>query len=157
MCPPFSSLGLIIVSRHSQAALNILKNYKRSKTQLQDLSSKLINEIMFRPFSELFAGCPSQHVSSIRCQHCHSFFSDTAPVYLSDRLRVYSPSRQLHSSSDSRTLGIPQIKTKTFGHRSFSHAAPSVWSSLPREIRYIQSTTAFKTALKTHLFNFYLY
>ena len=74
---------------------------------------------------------------------CHSFFSDTAPVYLSDLLRVYSPSRQLRSSSDSRTLRFPHIKTRTFGHRSFSHAAPSVWNSLP--------------ALKTHLFKSYLY
>ena len=37
------------------------------------------------------------------------------------------------------------------GHRSFSYSAPSVWKSVPREIRHIQSTTAFKTALKTHL------
>ena len=69
---------------------------------------------------------------------CHSFFSDTAPVYLSD-LRVYSPSRQLRSSSDWRTLRIPHIKTKTFGHRSFSHTAPSVWNYLPRDIRHIFS------------------
>ena len=81
---------------------------------------------------------------------CHSFFSDTAPVYLSD-LRAYSPSRQLCSSSDSRTLRIPHIKSKTFGH------PPSVWNSLPREIRHTQSTTAFKTAPKTHLFKPYLY
>ena len=34
----------------SQAALNIfLKNYKRSKTQLQDSFLKLINQIMFHP------------------------------------------------------------------------------------------------------------
>ena len=87
---------------------------------------------------------------------CHSFFSDTAPVYLSDLLRVYFPSRQLRSLSDSRTLRIPHIKTKTFGHRSFSHTAPSVWNSLPHDIRHIQSVTAFKTALKTHLFKSYL-
>ena len=74
---------------------------------------------------------------------CHSFFSDTASVYLSDLLRVYSPSRQLRSSSDSRTLCIPHIKTKTFGNRSFSHAAPSVWNSLPHDIRHSQSVTAF--------------
>ena len=86
----------------------------------------------------------------------HSIFSNTAPFYLSDLLRVYSPSRQLRSFSDSRTLRIPHIKTKTFGHRSFSHAAPSVWNSLPHEIRHIQSATAFKTALKTHLFKSYL-
>ena len=88
---------------------------------------------------------------------CHSFFSDTAPVDLSDLLCIYSPSKQLRSSSASKTLCIPHIKTKTFGHSSFSHAAPSVWNSLPHEIRHIQSTTAFKTALKTHLFRFYLY
>ena len=46
---------------------------------------------------------------------------------------------------------------KTFGHRSFSYAAPSVWNSLPREIRHSQQSTAvFKTALKTHLFRSYL-
>ena len=49
---------------------------------------------------------------------CHSFFSDTAPVYLSDLPHVYSPSRQLHFSSDSRTPRIPHIKTRTFGLRS---------------------------------------
>ena len=48
------------------------------------------------------------------------------------------------------------IKTKMFGHRSFSHAAPSVWNSLPHEIRHIQSATALKTAWKTHLFKSYL-
>ena len=87
---------------------------------------------------------------------CHSFFSDTASFYLSDLLRVYSPSRQLRSSSDSRTLRIPHIKTKTFGHRSFSHAAPSVWNPLPHETRHIQSTTAIKAFLKIRLFKFYL-
>ena len=87
---------------------------------------------------------------------CHSFFSDTATVYLFDRLCVYSPSRQLHFSSDSRTQCIPHIKTKTIGDPSFSHATPSIWSSLPREIRHIQSTTALKTVLKSHLFKSYL-
>ena len=87
---------------------------------------------------------------------CHSFLSDIALVYLSDLLCVYSQSRQLRSSSDSRTLRILHIKTKTFGYCSFFHAAPSVWNSLPHEIRHIQSATAFKTALKTHLFRFYL-
>ena len=158
LCPPLSSLGLITVTCSSRTALNIfLKNYKRSKTQLQDSSSKLINKIMFHPFSELFTGCPFMHVSSISCQHSVTpLSSGTAPVYLSDLISVYSPSRQLCSSFDSRTLRIPHIKTKTFGHRSFSHAAPSVWNSLPHDIRHIRSVTSFKTALKTHLFKSYL-
>ena len=48
----------------------------------------------------------------------HFFFFDTEPVYLSDLLHVYSPSRQLRSSSDSRTLPIPHIKTK---HLDIAH------------------------------------
>ena len=48
---------------------------------------------------------------------CHSFFSDTAPVYLSALLHVHCPSRQTHSSSDSRTLSIPHGMTRTVGHR----------------------------------------
>ena len=48
-------------------------------------------------------------------------------------------------------------QSSDFGHRSFSHAASSVWNFLPREIRHIQSTTAFRIALKTHLFKSYLY
>ena len=80
-----SSLGLIIVTRSSQAALNIfLKNFKKSKTQLQDSSYKLINEIMFHPFSELFTGCPSKHVSSITisCQHSVTPFSLIQPLFI---------------------------------------------------------------------------
>ena len=87
---------------------------------------------------------------------CHSFSSDTAPVYLSYLLHVYFPSRQLISSSGSRTLRIPHMKTKPFGHHSFSYAASTVWNSLPCEIRHIHSTTTFKTALKTYMFKSYL-
>ena len=83
---------------------------------------------------------------------CHSFVSNTAPVHLPNLLRVYCPSRQLRSSSDSRTLRILYLTTKLFGHRSFCYAVPSVLNFLPRETRHTQSTTAFKTALQTHLF-----
>ena len=95
------------------------------------------------------------HIEYKQSTLCCFFFSDATPVYLSDLLRVYSPSRQFCSPSDSRTLRIPHLKTKTFGHRSFSYTTPSVWNSLPFEIRHIQPTTAFKTALKTHLFKSY--
>ena len=145
-------------SKHLLAVDIFLKNYKRSENQLPDSSAKLINEIMFHPSSELFTGCPSKHVSKYKLSTiCYSFLSDTASVYLSDLLCVYFLLRQLRSSSDSRALRIPHIKTKRFGHRSFSHATSSVWNSLPHEIRHIQSTTAFKTALKTHLLKLYIY
>ena len=68
---------------------------------------------------------------------CLSFFCNAAPVYLSDLFHVYCPSRQLRSSSDLKTIRIPHMKTKTFGHRSLSYAPPSVWNSLSCDIRHI--------------------
>ena len=86
---------------------------------------------------------------------CHSFFSDLSPRYLADLLSVYTPSRNLRSIADTRLLRVPRVRTKTFGHRSFSFAAPTIWNSLPFEIRHLKSTSSFKTALKTHLFQKY--
>ena len=44
----------------------------------------------------------------------------TSGIWLSTTtsIHVCPPSGQLYSSSDSRTLYIPHVKTKTFGHRS---------------------------------------
>ena len=84
---------------------------------------------------------------------CFSFFNNTAPSYISDLLTVYTPSRTLRSSSDSRLLSVPRTNSVTYGERSFSFAAPSLWNSLPRSIRYAQSVSSFKRSLKTHLFS----
>ena len=51
---------------------------------------------------------------------CHCFYIGLSPIYLSDLLSVYTPTRNLHSSSHNRMLCIPKLRTKTFGHRSFS-------------------------------------
>ena len=40
----------------------------------------------------------------------------------------------------------------TLGDRSLSAAAPSLWNSLPAELRDIQSLAVFKCKLKTYLF-----
>ena len=87
--------------------------------------------------------------------------SGTAPQYLSDLLQPYTPTRQLRSASDTRTFVTPppppppRVNTKTFGERSFSYAGPSVWNNLPQTPRHSDSTSSFKAALKTHLFNNY--
>ena len=124
---------------------------------MQDSSSKLINEIMFHPSLELFTGCPSKHASNRSCQHSVTPFSLIQPLFICLTFSM-SPLHRDKSAPllTARTLRIPQIKTKTFGHRTFYYAAPFVWNSLPREIRHIQSTTALKTAPKTHLFKSYL-
>ena len=83
---------------------------------------------------------------------CYNSFTESYPVYLSELLTVYRPSRQLRSISDTRTFRIPFTKTKTFGQRAFSFTGPTEWNSLPYDVRHSVSTSSFKQALKTHLF-----
>ena len=83
---------------------------------------------------------------------CYNSFTESYPVYLSELLTVYHPSRQLRSISDTRTFRIPFTKTKTFGQRAFSFTGPTPWNSLPYDVRHSASTSSFKQALKTHLF-----
>lgn len=79
--------------------------------------------------------------------------NETAPQYLKDLIH---PRRQTgygtRASEDTTALGDGPQCQKTLGDRSFSCAAPSVWNSLPRNIRDLTDISAFKTALKTHLF-----
>ena len=76
-----------------------------------------------------------------------------SPTYLSDLLQPYIPSRTLRSSSQS-LLQLPRrISSTSYGQRSFSHAAPSLWNSLPLHIRTADNVNTFKSLLKTHLFN----
>ena len=83
---------------------------------------------------------------------CFSSFCGTGPKYISDILQVYTPSRQLRSSTDTRLLRISSIRTKSFGQRSFCFQGPTVWNTLPTTVRHMSSTSSFKSALKTHLF-----
>ena len=86
---------------------------------------------------------------------CFSSISGTAPQYLSDLLQPYTPARQLQSVSDTQTFFTSCVNTKTFGERSSSYAGPSLWNNLPQTLHHSDSTSSFKAALKTHLFNNY--
>ena len=53
-------------------------------------------------------------------------------------------------SSSELLLGQPRTKTLvTLGDRSFELAAPTLWNSLPAEIRKASSVEVFKRMLKT--------
>ena len=87
---------------------------------------------------------------------CFHAINGVGPVYLSNLVHTYTPSRTLRSSSDTFTLCKPRVSTKTFGERSFFFAAPSIWNSLPLYIRSARTDSAFRSALKTHLFKEFL-
>jgi len=66
---------------------------------------------------------------------------------------VYIPPRYLRSSSDSSTLQIPCLRTKTYGQGSFAYQGPTTWNDLPFDLRHKDSMFTFKSALNTHLFH----
>ena len=75
-----------------------------------------------------------------------------APGYITDLLKPYTPTRNLRSSSKN-LLNVPPVKLVSYGQRCFSYVAPSLWNSLPDNIRQSSSLQNFKTHIKTHLFN----
>ena len=73
-----------------------------------------------------------------------------SPSYLAELVHPYKPTRNLRSSSQS-LLTLPLIKSSA-GRRSFAFAAPTVWNSLPLEVRSSSSLASFRSSLKTYLF-----
>ena len=78
-------------------------------------------------------------------------FDGSLPAYLSNVLVTYQPSRSLRSSNE-KLLKIPQLNLKTVGERSFRFLAPSIWNSLPCDLRNASTLSEFKANLKTYLF-----
>ena len=50
-------------------------------------------------------------------------------------------------------LCVPKTKRKTLGSRDFTYATPSVWNSLPKNLKLCDSLITFKSLLKTYLFS----
>ena len=88
---------------------------------------------------------------------CLSAISGSGPAYPSELLFVYTPSRTLRSSSDTRMLEIQQYKRKTHGFRTFSCFGPHIWNSLPHDLRHCSTLSSFKAKLKTFLFSQYFH
>ena len=76
---------------------------------------------------------------------------EVAPQYICDLLKPYSVPRTLRSS-EANLLAIPPTRTKTYGDRSFSAAAPTLWNKLPDDLRELNELSPFKRQLKTYLF-----
>ena len=51
-----------------------------------------------------------------------------------------------------RLLKVPKTNLKTIGERSFGYIAPTVWNSLPADLRASPCLPALKANLKTYLF-----
>ena len=143
---------LAFLHSHIPTRLLSLLDFRRFKVQQQDLFFDIANKITFHPFSCLHWLPINARIEYKLTVICHSFFLCLSPIYLSDLLPVYTPKRNLRSSSDNRILCIPKLRTKTFGHRSFSFAASTICNSLPLELRHTDSIQKFMLPLDIHLF-----
>ena len=65
----------------------------------------------------------------------YRFFDGSLPGYLSQTLCAYEPKRNLRSSCE-KLLKVPKRNIKTFGERSFSFLAPSVWNPAIRSQKF---------------------
>ena len=80
-------------------------------------------------------------------------YHGTAPQYLCDLIVPYANTCNLRSNNKLLIAPChPRAKLKTYGERSFQHAAPKEWNNLPLDIRDSPSLAIFKSRLKTFLF-----
>src|SRR6218665_572852 len=80
-----------------------------------------------------------------------------APVYLQEFCRPASTMVFRHTlrSPSGGKLVVPNVNTSTLQHRAFSVVAPSIWYSLPSQIRLLPKTYTplLYKLLKTDLFH----
>ena len=87
-----------------------------------------------------------------RCLH------GQAPCYLADHLIPASgaaPRRGRLRSANRNCLAVPRCRLSTYGCRAFHYVGPTVWNSLPDELRNSDSFDSFKRFMKTILFTRY--
>jgi len=86
----------------------------------------------------------------------HRCLHNKAPQYLTDCCVAVSDiaGRQRLHSAHRHQLDVPCYRRTTLGRRAFSVAAPTVWNSLPVELRD-ETENTFRQSLKTLLFRQY--
>jgi hypothetical protein len=106
-------------------------------------SEKLLSSLHWLPLK-------SRITFKIACL-THTALYDHQPSYLVQLLHPYHPPRSLRSS-DQLLLTVPRTHFR-ITDRSFDVAAPKIWNSLPYDIRILNSSSAFRSSLKTYLFD----
>ena len=156
MMPP--KLLLFLPNSHALTIATLLAGLPRSLVgklqRVQNSAARLVVPALTRV--HITPILRDLHWLPIRARICYKTaclcFNASTPAYLSDLLHLYSPSRSLRSSADTRLFKIPLYECKTKGDRAFSDFGPSVWNSLPLHFRNATTIDTFKSAL-TYLFN----
>ena len=90
------------------------------------------------------------------CLFIHKALHAKVPGYLESIIKVYQPAiSSLRNANDRYLLACPPLtkaNREKLCSRQFSHHGPTIWNSLPHNIRSCQTTNDFKSKLKTHFF-----
>lgn len=100
--------------------------------------------------------CQSFAQNSRQSYFCiaHKALHQHTPLYLSDKLHKADCSREMRSTN--ALLLVPTLlNKKATQSRSFSGNSPTIWNSLPKDLRCNPSYLSFKKDLKLHLLNKY--
>jgi len=103
--------------------------------------STLLEKLQWLPISE-------RTKYKVTCM-CFSAINGADPAYLSELLQVYTPSRTLHSSSNTRMLKIQQYKQRLVAFTPSLALDPTF--GIHYKIDTAQPPTSFKARLKTFL------
>ena len=126
--------------------------HKKFKTMLLGSSTGFQNSVMSHLFPVPCIGSLLKKRADYKLASlCFKSLNGSAPTYLSD-LHLYTPSRQIRSTTDTQVFRIPSFHTKSSGSHSL-YQAPTTWNQLPVSIRHASSDSSFKSSLKTFLFS----
>ena len=120
--------------------LNKQKTYKKSQNASARLILKFSRQEHTKPLLRSLHWLPiSDRIKYKLSCMCYNSVTASTPQYLADLLQIYTPSRTLRSTADTRKLKIPPFKKKYSSQRSFSYQGPVTWNNLPFSIRHTRT------------------
>ena len=81
------------------------------------------------------------------------FLNNQALGYLQTLLTVRKVRPGLRAANSKMLLNVPLMTQQTFLNKSFAVSGPTLWNQLPQQIRELDSSAGFKSAVKSHYFS----
>ena len=86
------------------------------------------------------------------CMYIYKCLNGTAPQYLVDFITYKPKGTRFTRSSIDTTLLTSQYARTSIGDKSFCISGPSLWNSLPKNIREAHTLSGFKKGFKSYLY-----
>ena len=132
--------------------------YSLFKTKPSNLFSLLVNVIAHLFSWTLYTGCPYENASYLRSVCMFSNVSREVHQNTSRTFFRANSNLLLDHSRDLQLIplfSLLMLEKIVIGDKSFYVSAPSLWNSLPRNIREACTLSSFKKVLKSHLYPSY--